>query len=322
MTKVKYKFDPESLQYTQQDISFKARFFRVYLGVIIAGIFIAIALLFISAYVLIPPATRKMRRENEQAMKEMVDLTQKYEQMEKVLKDLEKRDENIYKAILESDPNENSADSVSEVVKVMKMFEGKRPYEIAEYISDELSKALHSLNNDESKFRDFARVLDTKSKMLLYIPSIQPVTNKDVELIVYGFGKRIDPFYKTPTDHNGMDYSVPEGTRVFATANGTISFAGQRRGDGNIVIINHGYGFETRYSHLDQIFVSVGKKVERGDYIGTAGNSGKSMSPHLHYEVRLNDKPVNPVNFYFADLSPDQYDKMIRFSSRGGVSLD
>lgn len=322
MTKIKYKFDPESLQFTEQDTSFKARFFREYLGVFVAGILIAIALIFVSAYVVIPPATRKMRRENEQAMNEMIDLTKKYEQMEKVLRDLEKRDENIYKAILESDPNEIKEDSVSEVVKVMKMFEGKRPLEIAQYISDELDKALIALQGDEAKYRSFAKVLDTKAKMLMYIPSIQPVANRNLEIIVYGFGKRIDPFYKTPTDHNGMDYSVPDGTRVFATAHGTVSFAGQKRGDGNIVIINHGYGFETRYAHLDQILVSVGKKVERSDYIGTAGNSGKSMSPHLHYEVRINEKPVNPVNFFFADLAPDQYEKMIHFSSRGGVSLD
>ena len=320
MVKTKYKFDPESLQFTEQDT--KSKFLRIYIGVIVAGVLIAIALLFVSAYIIVPPSIRKMRRENTQASEDLKDLTEKYAQMEKVLKDIEKRDENIYKAILESDPKDNENDSTSEVVEVLKMFEGKRPTEIAEHIEGEIDKVLALLTNDEVKYRNFAKVLDTKAKMLVHIPSIQPVKNDDLEIMVYGFGKRIDPFYKTPTDHTGMDYSVPEGTRVFATANGTVSFVGRKRGDGNVVFINHGYGFETMYTHLDQILVTVGKKVERGDYIGTAGNTGKSMSPHLHYEIHLNNKPVNPVNFYFADLSPNQYNRMIRFSSRGGVSLD
>jgi murein DD-endopeptidase MepM/ murein hydrolase activator NlpD len=320
MARTKYKFDPESLQFTEQDT--RSKFVRTYIGVIVAGILIAIALLFVSAYVIVPPSLRKMKRENNQASQDLKDLTQKYEQMEKVLKDIEKRDENIYKAILESDPNEAQNDSASEVVEILKMFEGKRPTEIAEFLDAEIDKVLVALSEDESKYKKFAKVLDTKAKMLVHIPSIQPVKNDDLEVMIYGFGKRIDPFYKTPKDHNGMDYSVPEGTKVFATANGTVSFVGRKRGKGNVVIINHGYGFETMYGHLDQILTHVGKKVERGDYIGTSGNSGKSMSPHLHYEVHLNDKPLNPVNFYFADLSPSQYNKMIKFSSRGGVSLD
>ncbi len=320
MAKTKYKFDPESLQFTEQDT--KSRFIRTYIGVVVAGMFIAIALLFVSAYIIVPPSLRKMRRENVQAKENLQELTEKYEQMDKVLKDLEKRDENIYKAILESDPNDAKTDSASETTEMLKMLEGKRPTEIAEYLENEIDKALDALTNDEKKYRNFAKILDTKAKMLVHIPSIQPVKNNDLELMVYGFGKRIDPFYKTPKDHNGMDYSVPEGTRVFATANGTVSFVGRKRGKGNVVIINHGYGFETTYAHLDQILVTRGKKVERGDYIGTAGITGKAMAPHLHYEVHLNGKPLNPVNFYFADLNANQYDQLIKFSSRGGVSLD
>lgn len=320
MAKTKYKFDPDSLQFTEQDT--KSKFLRTYIGVIVSGVLIAIALLFVSAYIIVPPSLRKMRRENTQASKDLKDLTEKYQQMEKVLNDIEKRDENIYKAILESDPNESKNDSLSEVTEMIRMFEGRRPTEIAAYIDTVIDKTLKTLTSNESKYRDFAKVLDTKAKMLVHIPSIQPVKNDDLEIMIYGFGKRVDPFYKTPKDHNGMDYSVPEGTRVFATANGTVSFVGRKRGKGNVVIINHGYGFETMYAHLDQILTSAGRKVERGDYIGTSGNSGKSMSPHLHYEVLLNSKPLNPVNFYFADLSPNQYNKLIKFSSRGGVSLD
>lgn len=320
MAKAKFKFDPESLQFTKQDT--KSQFIKNFIGVFIAGMAIAIALLFVSSYIVIKPSIKVKKRENTRAQKDLIELREKYAQMEQVLKDLEKRNENVYKVILESDPNENKADSISKVGEVLKMLEGKRPSEIASFIDKEIDKVLAGLTGKDKSFKEFAKVLDTKAKMLVHIPSIQPVKNEYLDIIVYGFGKRIDPFYKTPTDHNGMDYGVPEGTRVYATANGTVSFVGTRRGDGKVVEISHGYGFKTIYSHLDKIIITRGKKVERGDYIGTSGNSGKSMSPHLHYEIHLNDKPVNPVNFFFADLNANQYDKMIKLSSRGGVSLD
>lgn len=322
MTKVKYKFDPESLQFTGQDESFKSKFVREYLGVIVAGLFIAFALLILSAYVNFSPEIREKRRHGRNANEVYQELSNKFDEMEKVLKDLEKRDENIYKAILESDPKEHAQDSISQVSKMLKILEGRQPLEIAEFVANEIDSLLFYLRQDKDKYKDFAKVLDEKAKMLVHIPSIQPVKNTNLEVMVYGYGKRIDPFYKTPVDHKGMDFSVPEGTRVFATANGKVSFVGMKRGDGNTVVINHGYGFETKYTHLDKILVTRGKQVERGDYIGTAGNTGKSMSPHLHYEVHINGKAVNPVNFYFADLKPGDYEKMIKFSSRGGVSLD
>lgn len=320
MAKAKFKFDPESLQFTKQDT--KSQFIKNFIGVFIAGMAIAIALLFVSSYIVIKPSIKVKKRENTRAKEDLEELREKYSQMEQVLKDLEKRNENVYKVILESDPNENNNDSTSKIGEVLKMLEGKRPTEIAKYIEQEIDKVLEGLSGNDKTFKDFAKVLDTKAKMLVHIPSIQPIKNEFLDIIVYGFGKRIDPFYKTPKDHNGMDYGVPEGTRVYATANGTVSYAGMKRGDGKVIEINHGYGFKTFYTHLDKIIVSRGKKVERGDYIGTTGNSGKSMSPHLHYEIHLNDKPVNPVNFFFADLNANQYNKLIRLSSRGGVSLD
>jgi len=322
MAHVKYKFDPESLQYKEQDTSFRSRFIREYIGVIITGIMISIGLLLISAYLIVTPSTRKIRRENKQANEALIDLSIRFGQTEKVLKDLEKRDENIYKAVLESTPEDNKQDSISSVQTMLELFKGHSPLEIAEFINNQLDSVLERFNKDDEQYRNFAKDLDLKEKMLVNIPSIQPLQNDDLEIIVYGFGKRIDPFYKTPANHRGMDFSVPEGTRVFATANGTVSFVGDRRGDGLMVLINHGYGFATKYAHLDKVFVSAGQKVKRGNFVGTAGNSGKSMAPHLHYEVTVNNEPVNPVNFFFADLKPEQYEKMIHYSSRGGVSLD
>jgi murein DD-endopeptidase MepM/ murein hydrolase activator NlpD len=322
MVHSKYKFDPESLQFHVQDNSFRAKFFREYLGVIVAGILISIGLLLISSYIIVSPETRKMRRENKLIKQDFKEQIKRYSQTEQVLRDIEKRDDNIYKAVLESDPKELKSDTISTYLMLLKKTEEMSSLELAKFIEKQLDSLLVLMAMDEKEYRNFAKVFNSKSNMFNFIPSIQPVENNDLEIIIYGFGKRIDPFYKTLVEHKGLDFSVPEGTRVLSAAGGIVRFVGQLRGEGNIVVISHGFGFETKYSHLDQILVTAGKKVNRGDYIGTVGNSGKSMAPHLHYEVIVKGKSVNPVNFFFADLNASKYNKMIRLSSRGGISLD
>jgi murein DD-endopeptidase MepM/ murein hydrolase activator NlpD len=322
MTKVKYKFDPESLQFTEQDVSFKSKFIRQYLGVIIAGILIAFCLLFISAYVVVSPETRKMHRENRLISKDFKEQMQRYAQTEKVLKDVEKRDDNIYKAVLESDPKELKSDTVSSYIAFLQKTENMKPLELATYVESLLDSLMRLMKSDEENYKSFAKIFNSKANMFDFVPSIQPVDNQTLNVIIYGYGKRIDPFYRTPIEHKGLDYSVAEGTKIRCTADGFVSFTGDIRAGGNTVMINHGFGFETKYCHLDQILVSKGKKVKRGDYIGTVGNTGKSMAPHLHYEVIVKGKPVNPVNFFFADLNASKYSKIIRMSSMGGISLD
>ncbi len=317
----KYKYDEKSLQFKKQ--SRKYRFIRNYLGIFVAGIGIGIAFLVISAYIITTPSIRKMRRENLQAQKDLNNLKEQYERIEKVLKDLEKRDANIYKAVLESTPIAKSKNqSGTNVTEIVDMLQKGRLNEVANYIHNEMDKVMTGIKDSEKQCDDFTKLLNEKTKMLASIPSIQPVDNKEFNIMIYGFGKRIDPFYKTIKEHKGIDYSLPEGTRVYATASGIVTHAGRLRKRGNSIEIDHGHGFKTIYDHLDQILVKNGKKVERGDYIGTLGNSGKSISPHVHYEVHVNGKPVNPVNFFFADMNPEQYQKLINLSSRGGVSLD
>jgi murein DD-endopeptidase MepM/ murein hydrolase activator NlpD len=322
MVKEKYKFDPESLQFTKQDTSFRSKFIREYLGVIVTGILIAFGLLVVSTYIVVSPQDRKMRREIRLIRKDYKEQVERYGQTEKVLKDIEKRDDNIYKAVLESDPKKLKSDTISSYLTLLDKTENMNPLNLAIYLDVQFDSLLRIMAAQENDYKDFAKIFNSKANMLDYIPSIQPVENADLGIIIYGFGKRIDPFYKTAIDHKGMDYSISEGSKVNATAAGIVRFVGQMRGEGNTVVIDHGYGFETRYSHLDQILISDGKKVSRGDFIATSGNTGKSMAPHLHYEVIFNGKPFNPVNFFFADLNASKYDKMIKLSTRGGISLD
>jgi len=138
-----------------------------------------------------------------------------------------------------------------------------------------------------------------------------------------GYGMRIDPHYKTPAFHAGMDFTAPTGTPIYATGDGTVIRADRAsRGYGNHVRIDHGFGYTTLYAHMSKTNVKVGSEVKRGEIIGYVGNTGKSVGPHLHYEVRKNDKPVNPINFYFSDLTPEEYDLVIQLSSQENQSFD
>jgi len=323
MDKNKFKFDTESLEYKEQDNSLKARFFREFIGQLLTGIVIAFVLFFVASYIIVPPKTRKNKRENEQLREEYFKLNERFLETKKVLDDVKKRDDNIYKVILESDPNEfKRRDSVVNINDILERYGGMSDILIAKSIDKWSERLLGKFHKNTQDYKDLAKVINTKEKMLKNIPSIQPIENKKLDVIVYGFGKRIDPIYKALVTHNGLDYGVPEGTKILATAEGKVIFSGHKRGEGNMIIISHGHGFETRYSHLSKSFVHVGKKIKRAEVIGLVGNTGKSMTPHLHYEVRVNEKPVNPVNFFFADLTANQYDKMIKLAARGGLSLD
>ena len=159
--------------------------------------------------------------------------------------------------------------------------------------------------------------------MLASIPAIQPVSNKKLKYIGSGFGMRIDPIYKVPRMHEGIDFNAPIGTPIYATGNGVVSLVDyDGRGYGNHVIITHGFGYQTLYGHMSRVKVRIGQKVNRGDIIGYVGNTGKSTGPHCHYEVIKNGKKINPINFFFDDLTPEEYQSVLELSNRSGQSLD
>ena len=171
-------------------------------------------------------------------------------------------------------------------------------------------------------FDEVARLCRSHDEMLLCIPAIQPISNKDLKKTASGYGVRVDPIYKTTKFHSGMDFSANTGTDVYATGNGTVVSAGWETGYGNTIEINHGFGYRTRYAHLHSISVKKGEKVVRGAVIGTVGSTGKSTGPHLHYEVVVKGEKVNPVNYYFMDLSAEDYDKMIQMAANHGKVYD
>jgi murein DD-endopeptidase MepM/ murein hydrolase activator NlpD len=166
------------------------------------------------------------------------------------------------------------------------------------------------------------KMAKNKEQMLACIPAIQPISSKDIKHEPSGYGMRIHPIYKYQKFHTGMDFTANIGAKIYAAGNGVVEKAEYGSGYGNHVVINHGYGYQTLYAHMEKIVVRVGQKVKRGELIGYVGNTGLSVGPHLHYEVHKNGEPVNPVHFYYNDLTPAEYKHLVEISSRSSQSFD
>ena len=185
---------------------------------------------------------------------------------------------------------------------------------------NEMERQLETLN---ASYLELQARIDTAGRRCDNIPSIQPVINKQLTLLTASYGMRIHPFYKTLQSHQGVDYTIPEGSRVFATADGVVRDAAQRNStQGQTVVIDHGNGYETSYSHLSKINVRKGQTVRRGDIIALSGDTGLSLAPHLHYEVRLDGMRVDPIHYFFMELTPTEYQRLMRIAQTGMQSFD
>lgn len=323
MSDKKYHFNPESLSYDKVELSLKQKIVKKVVPQIIAGFVIAFMLFIAFSYWVDSGREKKMKRENKELEQQYIELNKKFDQLDRVLEDLKRRDNNIYRAIFESEPPEvNKEYGDAEYFKKLEGLSNKK------LIADTRVK-INSLHKQiKVQAENFSVLLKTvnnkeKRKILAHIPAIQPIENSKLQHIPYGYGMRIDPVYKTPTFHYGMDYAATKGTKIFATANGIVQRTDRKsRKFGKYVKINHGYGYHTLYAHMSKIAVRSGQKVKRGDVIGYVGDTGKSITPHIHYEVHRNGKPVNPINFYFGNLSPNSYAKLIVLLSMSGQALD
>ncbi|MFH2096119.1 MAG: M23 family metallopeptidase, partial [Bacteroidota bacterium] len=186
-----------------------------------------------------------------------------------------------------------------------------------------IDQLLKKIEIQSKSFDQIVELVKNKEKMLSSIPAIQPISNKDLGHIASGFGFRIHPIYKTKRMHYGMDFTASRGSDVYVTGDGVVSEVKfSRRGYGNEIVIDHGFSYKTRYAHLQTIMVREGQKVKRGEIIGTVGNTGLSSAPHLHYEVLYKNTAVNPVNYFYEDLTPEEYDRMVEISTQSGQTLD
>ena len=264
-------------------------------------------------------------------IRELDNMTLQYElmnekllQVSAVLDNVQDRDDNIYRVIFEAEPIPSSIRKAG--IGGVNRYEKLEGYNNSELIIstaqklDQISKQLYI---QSKSFDEVIEMATKKSDMLASIPAIQPVTNKELKRLSSGFGRRIDPYYKKPKFHYGVDFSAPQGTPIYATGNGTIKKTKKsRRGFGNHIVIDHGYGYESLYAHMQKYTVRKGQKVKRGDLIGYVGNSGKSTAPHLHYEVHKDGRKVNPAYYFHNDLTPEDFDRMLELAAQENQSFD
>jgi murein DD-endopeptidase MepM/ murein hydrolase activator NlpD len=326
MAKRKYKFNPDTLSYERVGISFKEKFGKIltYLSSSLA-LALIIVVVFLNFYE--TPRSRALERENQQLLSQYELMSRDLDRIEEVLADLQQRDDNIYRVIFEADPIPSSVRKAG--------FGGTNKYSHLENLSNnrliiETARKIDVLAKEayiQSKsYDDVLKMALNKEKMLASIPAIMPVANEDLKRTASGWGYRIHPIYKVRKMHYGMDFTAPVGTPVYATGDGkVVEVNGSKRsrvGFGLVVKIDHGFGYETVYAHLDAFNVQLGQVVKRGDIIGYVGNSGGSTAPHLHYEVHRNGSAVNPQYYYFKDLTPQEYERMIAISTNIGQTLD
>jgi murein DD-endopeptidase MepM/ murein hydrolase activator NlpD len=324
MSKVKYKFNKKSLTFDRVQTTFRKRllYFFTHLS---TGLVFAVAVLILAYNLFDSPKMKAQKREIEQMKLQYRMLNDQLDRVTKVIKDLQDRDDNIYRVIFEAEPIPASVREAG--IGGIDRYENLKGYtneELMTETSKKMDKIMGQLYVQSKSFDEVFAMAKKKEQMLASIPAIQPVNNKDLMRIGSYFGMRMDPFYKVRKFHEGMDFSAPVGTEVYATGNGTISFAGRdgQGGYGNEVIIDHGYNYTTTYAHLSRIFVKPGQKILRGQIIGYVGNTGKSTSPHLHYEVRKNMIPLNPIYFFFNDISPDEFQMMLDLSQQPSQTMD
>jgi murein DD-endopeptidase MepM/ murein hydrolase activator NlpD len=270
------------------------------------------------------PKEKILNREIKQLSTQYNVVQNKLNQVELVLDDIQHRDDNIYRIIFEADPIPKSIRKAGYGgVNRYKDLTGYNNSELIISTANKIDQITKQLYIQSKSFDEITELAKNKKDMLAAIPAIQPVSNKDLSRMASGYGYRIHPIYKTKKLHAGMDFSAKTGTPIYATGDGKIiKVKRSRRGHGNHVIIDHGFGYKTLYAHMSKYTVKKGQKVNRGDIIGYVGNTGMSTAPHLHYEVHKNGKKINPVNFYYNDLTPEQYEKMLEISSQNNQSFD
>ncbi len=325
MPKYKYYYDQETLSYRRIEVNTGVRFRNAFVFLTVSALFGLIMLLILLSSPLIEtPKEIAQAREIDNYQLQYEQLNRKMQQIESVLDNLQDRDNQIYRVIFEANP-------ISEDVRKAGFGGVNRYADLEGFENSELvvstTKRMEILSKQvvvQSKSLDeIQRMALDKEVLLSAIPSIQPINNEDLRRMASGYGWRTDPFTKTRRKHKGMDYSAPTGTPIYATSDGkVIRVDGRAPGYGKHIRIDHGFGYVTLYAHLSKFNVRRGQEVKRGDVIGFVGNTGRSVAPHLHYEIRKDGVAVNPINFYYEDLNTEEFNALLEAANRENQSLD
>ena len=322
MAKKKFHFNSETLSYEQIEHTI-THWLKQFLIHTLSGMSLGAVFFFIFVTFFDSPEEKQLGQEKSHMQAQYKVLQRQFGEMQEVVSDLQERDDNLYRVIFQADPipfsvRRAAATNNDYYEQLLDMTNS----EVVVSTTQKLNELKKELYIQSKSYDELVSLAKNKENMLQNLPAIQPVLNKDLKQMASGYGWRIDPVYHTRRFHAGMDFAAPTGADIYATGNGQVISAGWQQGYGNCVQINHGYGYVTLYGHMSAFKVRAGQKVKRGDVIGLVGSTGKSTGPHLHYEVHYKGEIMNPQNYYFLDLSPADYDRMVQMSNNSGQMLD
>ncbi|AOW20798.1 M23 family metallopeptidase [Urechidicola croceus] len=323
MAKVKYHYDSETLSYKKIERKRRTVFTKFFGSVVAFGLAMILGYVVLSRF-FETPGEKVLKREYEFLKLNYASLEKKQAEFEHVLEDLQVRDNNIYRTFFELNPiPEEQRTAGFGGVNRYKSLQGFEDSKLVTDITENMDILSKQLYIQSKSLDEIVKLAKNKEELLAAIPAIQPVKNEDLTRMASGYGWRTDPFLKTRKKHYGMDFTAPRGTPVFATGPGKVTRADQSAsGFGKHIRIDHGFGYTSLYAHLSKYNVRKGQKVKRGDLIGFVGNTGRSQAPHLHYEIRKNKERINPINFYYGNLSPKEFEAMQKAAQIEGQSLD
>jgi murein DD-endopeptidase MepM/ murein hydrolase activator NlpD len=324
MAKIKYYYDTVTCKYERVRTTTSDIIFNV-LGIFSLALVLAVGMVFLISNYFESPKELVLKNEVKELEFYYENLNKKVEQLTRIVNDLEYRDDNIYRSVLGAEPIDKNvrqagvggSDRYAEI-RNKKITNEDLIIKLSEGV-DKLKRKLYLESKSQDEIVAMAR---NKEKMFASIPAIQPISNKQLISLASGYGIRIHPVYKVRRMHQGIDFSAAIGTPIYATADGqviTVEFS--FTGYGNMVEIDHGFGYKTRYAHMHGFAVRKGQRVKRGELIGYVGNTGLSTGPHLHYEVHINGIPKNPVYYFFNDLTPEEYEKILKLAEIENMSL-
>lgn len=323
MKKIKYYYNTHTLRYEKLEVPFRVKLLRIF-GFIATALVTSAIISYFAFQFIGSPGEKLLQAENDRLRDRYQQLNTRVRSLQQQMAELERRDNNVYRTIFEADPIPDSARAqlIEKQMEIARV-EGIEDEELVYAVQTALDNLGQRIKSQEKSYAELTGLINNKEKLLAATPAIQPVSNKDLNRIASGFGHRIDPIYKTVKMHAGLDFSASQGTPIYATADGTVRVAeNSNSGYGNHVVIDHGYGYETLYGHMLRIKSRRGERVTRGEIIGYVGSTGKSTGPHLHYEVHKNGRKLDPVYFFYNDLSPQQFDELLKRAQASNQSFD
>lgn len=287
-----------------------------------AALVLAAIFVILFNYIVATPTEKNLREENKRLKSQYGVMSARLDDMLEVMDKMEDRDDNFYRVMMQLEPLSegqrlSGIDYENRYSQLSKLSDSR----LVEQLSKRMNILEKKIYSQLQSFDQLQEALGNQQDRLAHIPSVLPINIADYTMSS-GYGYRVDPIYGSSKFHEGLDFAAANGTDVFATGNGKVMVAGREAGYGNCIDLDHGYNYVTRYAHLSEILVKPGEEVKRGQLIGKVGSTGKSTGPHLHYEVRYKDVPQNPVNFYFMDLTPEEYYEMIQIAENAGHVMD